>query len=325
LPVGLALPAVVPFIVGKIHETLTAFGAEVSAFGQRIADVFEGPGSAGKPGWAQKNAEPAKDVSASFKEVLAAYRAGGAILPSSASSYSYLLVPGLLSDHYPGYMADNAKALRDAGLTVHVARVQTQATVEQNAKIIRDAVLEAARDGRKVVLIGHSKGGVDATAAVSLYPEIRPQVRALIAMQPAFGGSIIANDLLESTLAPLARGTVSTLFGGDENALMDVTYASRKRFLADHPYPPDVDTVALATSRFSPRSLLSPLEQYLKLRYGAASDGFLATEDQVIPGARVVRLDGVDHADGALRGLPGQADYSPGELTLALVATTLGG
>ena len=37
--------------------------------------------------------------------------------------------------------------------------------------------------GKQVVLLGHSKGGVDAAAALSLYPELKGHVRALITMQ----------------------------------------------------------------------------------------------------------------------------------------------
>jgi triacylglycerol lipase len=324
LPLGFSLPELVPTIVRGIKGAAMASSAPFVSAARAVEDVFDSPGSAGKAGWALEGATPATDVTARFKELFAANRAGKSILPASASQYAYLLVPGLLADHYPGYLADNEQVLRDASLEVHVAKVKTQARVEENAKIIRDALLEACKSGKQVVVIGHSKGAVDAMSSVSLYPEIRHRVRALISMQGSYGGSIIASDLLDSkTLAPVARATVSRLFGGDANSLTDVTYDSRRKFLEEHPYPQGIDTVSLATSRLSPRSILSPLEHYLKARYGYANDGLLTLEDQIVPGSRVVKLDNVDHAEGALRGLPGFSDQTPGELTLALVALAL--
>ncbi len=324
LPLGLPLVGVVPVIVGGIKQALDAISAPIRSAANAVEDFFESPGSDGKSGWALEGAAPTRDRSARFKELLQANRTGKEILPGSAQEYSYLLVPGLLADHYPGYLTNTGDVLREQGLKVHVAKVQTQATVKENAKIIRDALLEACKSGKQVVMIGHSKGAVDAMAALSLYPEIRHRVRSMISMQGAYGGSIIASDLLDSkVLAPVARKGLTTVFGGDDTSLTDVTYSARQKFLKEHPYPPDIDTVSLVTSRFDPKSILSPLEAYVKTRYGLDNDGILTVEDQIVPGSRVVKLDGVDHAEGALRGLPGFSEYTPGELALGLVALAL--
>lgn len=48
-----------------------------------------------------------------------------------------------------------------------------------------------------MVLLGHSKGGVDASAAVSLYwSELKEKVGGLVAIQSPYGGSPIASDIL---------------------------------------------------------------------------------------------------------------------------------
>ncbi len=324
LPKGLSLPELVPTLVRIIKRALDVVFTPVRELGAKVVDVFDGPFSTGESGWALKNAPPTTDVSAKFNELLGAYRAGKSILPPSATSYRYLLVPGMLADHYPGYLSDNARALRAAGLTVSEAPVQTQGRSLQNAEIVRDAILKASEGGKQVVVIGHSKGAVDTTVALSLYPELKSKVRSLVALQPSYGGSVLVSDLLGwDKLAPAVRNTLHTLFGGDNHAFDDVTYASRKKFLAEHPYPTDIPTVSLATRRLSPRSLLLPLEQYIKTRYGWENDGVLTVEDQMIPGSKVVKLDGVDHTGAAMLGLPGLTDYSPGELTIPMVSLAL--
>jgi hypothetical protein len=46
-------------------------------------------------------------------------------------------------------------------------------------------------------------------------------------------------------------------------------------------------------------------------------------DDAVVPGAHVVRLQDMDHAESALTGVPGFARYTPREVTLAAVALAL--
>ena len=47
------------------------------------------------------------------------------------------------------------------------------------------------------MLLGHSKGGVDAAAALSMYwPELKDKVAGLALAQSPYGGSPIASDIL---------------------------------------------------------------------------------------------------------------------------------
>lgn len=70
--------------------------------------------------------------------------------------------------------------------------------MEKNAREIKDHVEELYKStGRKVVLLGHSKGGVDAAAACSMFwPELKDKVVGIILVQSPYGGSPIASDIL---------------------------------------------------------------------------------------------------------------------------------
>ena len=51
--------------------------------------------------------------------------------------------------------------------------------------------------GKKVLLLGHSKGGVDAAAALSIYwSDLKHKVAGLALVQSPYGGSPIASDML---------------------------------------------------------------------------------------------------------------------------------
>jgi hypothetical protein len=48
-----------------------------------------------------------------------------------------------------------------------------------------------------VLLLGHSKGGVDSAAALSLYwPQLKDKVAGLVIAQSPYGGSPVASDIL---------------------------------------------------------------------------------------------------------------------------------
>lgn len=286
---------------------------------------WSGPPSGQNAGWLKRSgAPPVSDATPRFKELLSSAKAGKKQLPAEAKDHVYLLVGGLFTNQYPGYMDGNYKALEGAGLDARRVGINTEKSVEANAKTIRDAILAAAKDGKKVVLIGQSKGGVDATAALSLYPELETKVRAVVAIQAPYGGTPIASDLRNSReLGPVVKNVIGTVMHGDVRSLTDLSYEARRAFLTAHPYPSGVPTVSLATSRDSRKSIVDATASYLRQRYGLASDGLVPQVDAEIPGSRVVRLNDMDHAESVIKGFPGFPNYQPEPVTLALVGLAL--
>ena len=312
-------PALSPEVPRNVLRPEAVDGAQLDG-----ADGWWGPGCVGLAGWFRAGSAPTTDVTGEFRSVHARVRAGEAVLPAEAREHQYLLLRGLLGDALPGYFEDNVGRLVRRGLDVREVAVDTEGALGANVARVREALRDAVYFGRSVVLVGHSKGAVEAMAALALHPELRGPVRALVALQAPYGGSPIANDLITiPRLRRLVDTVMPCVFQGQSISVEDFTYAERMRFVRAHPYPAEIPTVALATSRDSPLSLLAPVARYTRRRYGWASDGFVVPEDALVPGARVVRLDDVDHAQGAMRSLPGLSRWNPGDLTEALVALAL--
>ncbi len=310
-------------IKGDTTKVVGGWVAKAKAAVERRTQ-FDGPPSGQNAGWAGKKPPPVTDATQRFRELHEAAKAGRATLPAEANNHTYLMVGGLFTNHYPGYMDANTKALTDAGLDAKKVPLNTDLGVKENAKFLRDAILDASKNGKKVVLVGQSKGGVDITAALALYPELKPHVRAVVAMQAPYGGTPVASDMANCPqLRDVAGGTIKRLLGGDPAALTDLSYAARQSFVNAHPYPSDVPTVSLATSRTSFKSILKSTEDYLLHRYRLKSDGLVVDKDAEIPGSRVVRLSDMDHAESVMEGVPGFPNYRPGHVTLALVGMAL--
>lgn len=96
------------------------------------------------------------------------------------------------------------------------------------------------------------------------------------------------NDLMNTRQPRLVSiSLVQALLSGDPQALEDLTYDNRQKFLIEHKYPYDkVPTVSLATSATDmAMSLLKATVDYVQMRYGVESDGCVSLPDAVIPGS----------------------------------------
>lgn len=283
-----------------------------------------GSGCAGLAGWFRAESAPTTEATPRFQQLYTRVRQGEPVLPAEARRHLYLLVKGLLGDELFGYLEDNQARLERRGLETRAVQVDTEGSLADNVEVVRQALEDAAFFGRSVVLVGHSKGAVESLSTLALYPELRQHVRAVVAIQAPYGGSPIAYDLTDSPeLHRMLDIAFPLFFYGVSRSVDDLSYPARMEFVRRHPYSGEIPTVALASSRYSRRSLLWPVARYIFERYKLLNDGLVAQVDAEVPGSRLVRLDDMDHAEAALVGLPGFANHYPGNITEALVALAL--
>jgi len=294
--------------------------ARASAWLGGTPDAF-----ASETGWLLATAgRPAVDVTRAFRVLSATAEAGTDPLPPEARRYEYVMVGEPLGAYVPGYLSENFRALRERDLSTRPLPIQSGLDSEAGIDAVGEAIMQASFAGRKVVVVAHGRGAVDVVEALSAWPELASLVRALVALQAPFGGSLLASALRRDD-------DLSTHFGGPLRRLMDrhpdslssMTYAARQDCIAQHPLPLDVPMVCLATTGRAPGSTLQGVEDVLLERYGHASDGLVAPEDAVLPGARLVRLEGMDHLQSVVPAARGATHPRAAELTLALVALGL--
>ncbi|CAD5175066.1 unnamed protein product [Musa acuminata subsp. malaccensis] len=212
-------------------------------------------GSADDIGWLQQATDmpPVEDGTKRFQEILESIRNNEHKLPNSVV---YLLVPGLFSNHGPLYFVNTKTYFSKMGLACHIARIHSEASVEKNAREIKQYIEEIFWGSQKrVLLLGHSKGGVDAAAALSLYwSDLKDKVAGLALAQSPYGGSPIASDILREgqlgdyvSLRKIMEVLICKIIKGDLQALEDLTYERRKEFLRKHPLPQELPVVSFHT------------------------------------------------------------------------------
>lgn len=283
---------------------------------------WPGKGCADQIGWVKSSGPKTTDATAEFEKLDSAAKAGKNPFPPEAKNCVFIAVGGLSSGAAPDemYFDQNLDGLKAMGMQVDRAPINTIDSVEHNAKVIRDEIMKYAAQGKQVVLIGHSKGGLDSEAALAMYPETQKAVRGLVTIQSPYGGSPMANDLdsipgLEDVVGPALKA-----LGGTKESCLELTYERRKEFLAKYPMPPGIPTVCMASNKQSPISPLFSTAEYMKQRYGVQNDGLVAENDAFIPGSRTVTLNGLDHLDSTVSELNPLLPYHPQDLTVALAS-----
>lgn len=286
-------------------------------------------GSADDIGWLQRDSGmlPVEDGTQRFMEILDSIRHGVHRLPNSIVC---LLVPGLFSNHGPLYFVNTKLSFSKMGLACHIAKIHSEASVEKNAKEIKEYIEEIYwGSNKRVLLLGHSKGGVDAAAALSMYwPDLKDKVAGLALAQSPYGGSPIASDILREgqlgdyvNVRKLMEILICKVIKGDMQALEDLTYERRKEFLKKHPLPKELPLVSYHTEAGITPTVLATLShvahaelpmlsmgqpaklpvviplgaamaacaQLLQIRYSEKSDGLVTCRDAEVPGSVVVR------------------------------------
>ena len=254
-----------------------------------------------------KSAFPASTVTSSFPKV------------SDEDAPAFLFVRGLFGEHYPCYQWDAVEHFRARGATARLSSsARGDATTKANADALCCEILafadalgaDTAGNQRRVVLVGHSKGGVDACAALALHEHrLKDIVLGVITVQSPYGGSPVASDLTATpAMRSLTERALEVLLRapkgvGSKNllpALLDVTYEKRMAFLEHHPLPCRFPCVSFHSAVKSPSGVLALGAAYVKNRYGEDNDGLVCGADAEVPGCVAVRYKAeCDHADAA--------------------------
>ncbi|KAI9378396.1 hypothetical protein POPTR_018G085600v4 [Populus trichocarpa] len=223
--------------------------AQVLSITSRVRKTLRG--SSDDIGWLQhtRDMAPVEDGTVRFLELLEKIRNGEHNLPNS---FVYLLIPGLFSNHGPLYFVGTKRFFSKMGLACHIAKIHSEASVEHNAWELKQYIEELYwGSGKRVILLGHSKGGVDAAAALSIYSsDLKNKVAGLALVQSPYAGTPIASDILrEGQIADketrrIMELLICKIIKGDIRALEDLTYDKRREFISKHQLSKEIPLIS---------------------------------------------------------------------------------
>ena len=144
------------------------------------------------------------------------------------------------------------RAITDLGHPLIISRVHPTGSIERRARELKEAILRQlkalGRERDKVVIVGHSMGGLDARYMIGKLG-MDDQVKALVTITTPHRGSPYADWCLKNLGQRLGGLQLMNLLGLDVRAIADVTTASCARFNEDVPDSPGVRYFSVSAAR----------------------------------------------------------------------------
>ena len=224
-------------------------------------------------------------------------------LPGLSNNYRILIVPGFMSSCFPDSPAfEEAQTSLKAkyGMDVALLSVPNDSS-EENAKMIGDYLREnAAKDPRKYILVGYSKGTPDLQVALAKQ-NIKQYVAAFISVAGASGGSVIA-DAMPGQADVWIRGyfKMANCKGDLTNGFKSLKRSERQAFLGAYPDPvvPTYSIIAFSEKLNTSKALAKTWD--LMVAYDKRQDGQLTQSDAIIPNSTYLGALKGDHFAVAL-------------------------
>lgn len=216
-----------------------------------------------------------------------------------AFPYSVLFAPSWMYRSHPETGADFAhqrRLLDRLRIPNRLISSRQDASVEENAVAIAEALRAAKRDGEDLVVVSASKSGAEAALALSrvLAPDEATSVVAWINIVGALGGSPLADTALRPPTSWVAR-SVFWLRGWDWAGMVSMaTQASRER-LCGARMPESIAVVNVIAVPLSGTVGAAVWGGYRLLRRHGPNDGAVLLTDTVWPGGVNIVAIGPDH------------------------------
>lgn len=242
-----------------------------------------------------------------------------------------MFVRGLFGEWIPGHLTAPLQALERAGLRSIIARSSAGGTIADNASRIGRDIERRIPAASRLILLCHSKGGLDALELLARSAELRARTRAVVLCQTPRGGCAVLESIVLGRHADslagtrrrmgetLARAAIAAC--GAKPGCIDLTGGSIEASVAR------IDAAGLAVPVVSVASWSSRPTAWLdsqharmeSIRPRCAHDGLFFTEQMIWPGADQVLLPQLDHSQPTCGG----AGFDHARFWLALVTLAL--
>ncbi|MGH8476111.1 MAG: lipase/acyltransferase domain-containing protein [Methylococcales bacterium] len=219
--------------------------------------------------------------------------------------YQVLLLKGFLGDLLPkrfdSYFLDQMRWLRQHG--IHFRRLEresgyfTQKLSANNAQAIEHAIRTSyqERPGKKIIIVSHSKGGIDALETLLRQKQlIDTEVAGWIALQAPFRGTPVADWATRNRLFnAFAEKMLGGPFKGDSKVAVSMTIEARDNYMSRNSraildLSAKLNVLVFASSsEGGDASIFRPLRFAIEKIGKARNDGMLPVESQLL------QIDGV--------------------------------
>ena len=219
-------------------------------------------------------------------------------LPALTSEYRVVIVPGFLSSCFsttPAFQKGQQR-LRDQGFAVDLIPVPNDAT-SANANLIAQFLRQqTAKDPRKIILVGYSKGSPDIYEALTANPALSGKVAAFVSVAGAVGGSAIADTIPDQAERWIKQFKLTGCEGDINSGFKSLGRRARQVYLNANPRIPGVPAYSIVAQSSLENTSSSLLQTWRILSaMGPSGDGQLLKPDAILPDSKYLGAALADH------------------------------
>jgi dienelactone hydrolase len=213
--------------------------------------------------------------------------------------YRVVVVPGFFSSCFPeapAFLEAHQPLKEKHGYQVDVFGVPNDSSEDNAEKIAAYLRTEAAKDKRKFIIVGYSKGTPDLQVMLANYPDVRASVAAFISVAGASGGSHLAETAPAVAEKYMNQFQISKSCQGDvSKGFKSLGKSVRMAFLAKYPDPlvPTYSIPAIATDAIMSKAVATTAK--VVAAFDRDQDGQLTRPDAIVPGSKVLGGAKSDH------------------------------
>jgi pimeloyl-ACP methyl ester carboxylesterase len=231
------------------------------------------------------------------------------------SDYRILFVPGFMTDPSinpdlvyksgsdgarPTYFEEQVHWLRDNYIGAGIVDIESEDGISPNARRI---AAEIEKSKKPVIIVSHSKGGLDTLETLITRPDLRRKVRSIVFIQSPFYGAPIADYVLERPVLAETSSLALRLMGGSLQSVRDLSVKSRAAYMEKNAGEIAEITGSIPTLSFGSwkqdekNTWDTNLEPFRNLMdgWGMNNDGLVPVQSAMLPGAGQIAIEGVDH------------------------------
>lgn len=208
---------------------------------------------------------------------------------------------GLIFTHEEAHAKNQKDWLAQNGIPYTHADVESEGSTEINIPLIEKAVTDSPEP---VILLTHSKGGVDTLLTLLKRPDLRQKVRGWISVQAPFYGTPLSDYWLQSKKFQRVADRILKNMGGSIECLKNLSMQERHSFISENQSEIDAIQREIPVISFGSwkddiigkwDTVFEPYFRDQMATGGLETDGVVPWKSTILPGSSYIAIEGVDH------------------------------
>ena len=241
-----------------------------------------------------------------------------ATLIEKLKRYEILLVRGFLSNsmvflgthpwnitEIANYYEEQLEFCEDIGLHCKVVPIKSEESLAYNGALIAD---EINKSKRPVIILSHSKGGLDALEGYLIYTIVQEKIKGWIALQVPFFGTPLADYILDNNVLSEFFYYLIKKLGGAPTSLESMRVVECKKYYEENKEAINsllrkIPTLSVASWKANEKYKVDTIMEHFRnwmLKNGIQNDGMIPTDSAILPNTDFIILKDVDHANGVM-------------------------